>query len=1023
MKRIFNSILVVIALSIALVAQAQRYPVVSRTVVQAPYPFSLDEYVSGQASKVQLTLQVTDVVEESILNLPVKLHLVLTNGQVTVETDPNYINKLIYINANEVLTYTAADLAHLFQIDNLLFSGYSKNQYLREGRLPDGMYRLSFQVIRMDRPTDVPQNMATTFPATMYLFANNPPLLNQPRNKKEISVDGQQNIFFSWTMRGSPFASPGFMPEYKLELWEIYPDNLNENTVVRSTQPIFSTNTPGNSYVYTAADPLLVPGRKYAWRVTAHDPQKLAHFNDKGESKVYWFKYGQLCTEPTITELKAGPEHLEVEWETQQLQTGFTLRYRPVDNDGTWYSAETNYLSHRIDNLQSLTQYVVEVAGKCGSQNSEFSEQQTIETTQKLEFECGKNAGAKNITNKTAIDKLNAGDRIKAGDFTIEIGSGQGTGSSFTGTGYFLVPYFGFIKIEADLKGIKVNTDYQLIGGEIVSVYDLANSMVVTVGGLGGNNTGDGTGVEEHNDFGSDDNIVVTTKDSVTSVTVSGNTVTVVTASGETITETVSDTQAVVVTTGTGQDYVVDGGSGTVYVQSGAGGGTAPTGGSSGVKNVSTPAEKEFSVSFSAAEKQKYGFDGWNDKRPASNYTTMDVGGEVVKVPWKSVPSGGMDKVKASITGSPAKKVHFSRQSAAMVMESNSKNATRELMLSGQSHKDEDEVIAYYSKETTTGEGKEAKKSEEDVLAGVMKLVSYDRKYMKLVLVPANGSACPTAIEVQNKLNKIYAPAITEWQVSRLDGFTVDLGRGTSDTYIDNTDKDDRSDYTKEMKKVYKAFQKESVYDKQTVYLFFFDQAKDASVAGYFPFKQQFGFINGNPGIHIIAHEVGHGPFRLRHTFSNENSHMQNRGASDNIMDYAGENAISLYKYQWDFIHDPESMLFGTRQEEDEAKQSITVQIDPNTKANSIINLGPLQVTLNTDPVKQGNSTSSKCNYIVKDVSFDLVLNDQNIGNYTSKVNGAQLSYSIDCSTGDVYDVDITWEKPTGIALNNIGII
>jgi len=81
----------------------------------------------------------------------------------------------------------------------------------------------------------------------------------------------------------------------------------------------------------------------------------------------------------------------------------------------------------------------------------------------------------------------------------------------------------------------------------------------------------------------------------------------------------------------------------------------------------------------------------------------------------------------------------------------------------------------------------------------------------------------------------------------------------------------------------------------------------------------------------LAGHETAHGFFTLRHTFSNENPHYQNKGSTENLMfsetrilqtcavksdvklipiasgDYVPDDrvktALKLYKYQWDLIH------------------------------------------------------------------------------------------------------------------------
>jgi hypothetical protein len=93
------------------------------------------------------------------------------------------------------------------------------------------------------------------------------------------------------------------------------------------------------------------------------------------------------------------------------------------------------------------------------------------------------------------------------------------------------------------------------------------------------------------------------------------------------------------------------------------------------------------------------------------------------------------------------------------------------------------------------------------------------------------------------------------------------------------------------------------------------------------PINGQCGFIFLNnvsaEGVaRVAAHELGHGAFRLYHTFSSDNRYVLPEGTTDNLMDYNGGTA--LYKYQWDYIHDPQTMLFAWAEEEEEGAMKIS---------------------------------------------------------------------------------------------------
>ena len=74
------------------------------------------------------------------------------------------------------------------------------------------------------------------------------------------------------------------------------------------------------------------------------------------------------------------------------------------------------------------------------------------------------------------------------------------------------------------------------------------------------------------------------------------------------------------------------------------------------------------------------------------------------------------------------------------------------------------------------------------------------------------------------------------------------------------------------------------------------------------PIKSGFGFLTPQADARTAAHELGHGAFNLRHTFSNDNVVNLPEGTTQNLMDYSV--GTELWKYQWDYIHNPEGGWF-----------------------------------------------------------------------------------------------------------------
>ncbi len=118
------------------------------------------------------------------------------------------------------------------------------------------------------------------------------------------------------------------------------------------------------------------------------------------------------------------------------------------------------------------------------------------------------------------------------------------------------------------------------------------------------------------------------------------------------------------------------------------------------------------------------------------------------------------------------------------------------------------------------------------------------------------------------------------------------------------------------MDRVIKTYKRKGKHDKNTLYLFFV-QVPNATRTGFMPLAAPYGFIfNFGSDLNVLAHELAHGTFNLRHTFSDKAQYHFPERSTQNLMDYA--NGTELWKYQWDLIHNPEKITFAWAQNEDE---------------------------------------------------------------------------------------------------------
>ncbi len=182
------------------------------------------------------------------------------------------------------------------------------------------------------------------------------------------------------------------------------------------------------------------------------------------------------------------------------------------------------------------------------------------------------------------------------------------------------------------------------------------------------------------------------------------------------------------------------------------------------------------------------------------------------------------------------------------------------------------------------GRHKTKEVEEKEVTLGLLNVVSYDQVRNKVIVVPVNDVKAPSAPELSLQLNAIYGQAVAEWEVVVDERFTID-----DLDLIKNLDEGESgiaASFPANMREFNRKFKRSRNVDKDAYYVFLVDGVQ-TSLSGFMPFKRQYGYIFNNTEAQTIAHELGHGAFRLRHTFSPE-AFIANQGSTDNLMDYCG---------------------------------------------------------------------------------------------------------------------------------------
>ncbi|WP_258101843.1 hypothetical protein [Marinoscillum pacificum] len=306
-------------------------------------------------------------------------------------------------------------------------------------------------------------------------------------------------------------------------------------------------------------------------------------------------------------------------------------------------------------------------------------------------------------------------------------------------------------------------------------------------------------------------------------------------------------------------------------------------------------------VSFQADPNQKFGFDAPQHTQLNNDYPTVTVGGSSSRTSWKSLKSNSTDQVIAISAGD--QDLTFELDGAPVIATAGDNN-TYNLSLMGNSDGVTGELLAKVGTAT----------------AGKLNTITYDLSEIKVKIVPVNNAISPSELSLlQDTLNKIYAPAIASWHVEVLENQNLGTDWDDEGNGLEDGETGMLSNYTKEMNDLIKAFKDKNDRDKDAYYVFLVDHAENSGKQGYMPRKKQWGFVftrgqNIESLTTTIAHELGHGVYRLEHTFTEKGIP---RDQTQNLMDYAGGRA--LYKYQWDYVHNPVSVITLFDDEEEAA--------------------------------------------------------------------------------------------------------
>jgi TANFOR domain-containing protein len=460
----YATILILFAVSV--IVHAQNFPVQATTQITPPYSLYLQDYVS-ENNRLSLVLFLKDL---NHAEYRVRLRFSIEGNGISISTNPQYLPPPIILQGGVPLSLSGPELAEYLNPFNLTFAGLTRQEFQRTGRLPEGPYRICFQVLDYNIAVPVSNQSCNT----AWLLLNDPPLINLPVNNMKVRAMNPQNVVFQWTPRHTGSPNAAFSTEYYFRMVEVWPPERNPFDALNVGTPFYEATTSHTAIIYSLAEPPLVPGRRYAFRVQARQKDGTTErdlFKNAGYSEVFTFTFGDECKVPiNITTESPDASRIKIKWEGLAGHTEYALHYKESGSNMEWREEQTFLNSLTLSSLKPGISYDLQVAGGCSTIHSDYSSvftQKTVELAAS-NFECGRLPASFNLDNTTPLASLSAGDIIVSGDFEVSVTEVTGSNGTFTGKGSMALPFMNYVKVQVSFSSISINTDKRVFHGNIV---------------------------------------------------------------------------------------------------------------------------------------------------------------------------------------------------------------------------------------------------------------------------------------------------------------------------------------------------------------------------------------------------------------------------------------------------------------------------------------------------------------------------------------------------------------------------
>lgn len=450
-------------------ADAQIFPVQVTPQLVPPYSVYLSDYATPGNEKLRVIILQRDLSQSAY-----QLRLVMVvslNGKVIMRTSRAFNPLPINVSPGIPTVISGADLAPYVDSRNIDFIGYSREQYERTRALPEGAYQITFLAYDYRRPDVQVSNEGMSF---YYLTKSEPPLINYPPCGTKIPMLMPQQIVFSWLPRNTSSPNSAAETEYEFSLYEVRPAGRNPNDVVMTTPPVFRTRQDFTQLVYGPAEPLLLEGMQYVWRVQAIDKNGKDAFRNNGFSEVCTFTYGGADAAFDIGRVKNLQAEGETErrgrifWEAGDYEE-YNVFYKKTGTGYEWFNSKVKTTELKLFDLEPDTEYETRVQVKKGSVWGAYSDIVVFRTLPMRVAQCGDQPPIFNTTPGPPLPYATSGMILNARGMEMQLVEVQHLGENgwYKGIGRISVPYLGGAVFTTKFDRIYIDDNRNVVLGRI----------------------------------------------------------------------------------------------------------------------------------------------------------------------------------------------------------------------------------------------------------------------------------------------------------------------------------------------------------------------------------------------------------------------------------------------------------------------------------------------------------------------------------------------------------------------------